>query len=114
MANRSIIGDDQMKSYFPSAHCSFCEPYYGRLNFTSGSWWAESPFDWLQIDFNRTVQVCAVEIQGDVDVIAWVINFYLSFSSDGASWSNSTYENGTQVVSLTRWATSLLLFLQIF
>ncbi|XP_068704778.1 uncharacterized protein, partial [Montipora foliosa] len=43
-------------------------------------------------------QVCAVETQGDVDGIAWVIDFYLSFSSDGASWSNFTYKNGTQVI----------------
>ncbi|XP_068748140.1 lactadherin-like [Montipora capricornis] len=100
VANRSIIGDDQMNA--SSVQCSLCEPYFGRLNFTAGFGWvarsSNSLFDWLQIDFERTVQVCAVETQGDFVGLAWVINFYLSFSSDGASWSNSTYENGTQVI----------------
>ena len=115
MSNPSIISDDQMtaSSYYSSYWLHV--PHYGHLNDTRGGGWAarlsSSVSDWLQIDFERTVQVCAVETQGDVDSIAWVIDFYLSFSSDGASWSNFTYENGTQVVSLTRWVTSLVFFL---
>ncbi|XP_068689194.1 lactadherin-like [Montipora foliosa] len=88
-----------------SNYSSYWLPHYGHLNDTRGGGWAarlsSSVSDWLQIDFERTVQVCAVETQGDVDGIAWVIDFYLSFSSDGASWSNFTYENGTQVIFTT-------------
>ena len=104
MADPSIISDNQMTA--SSYYSSIWAPHYGRLNDTRGDGWSttlpSSLSDWLQIDFERTVQVCAVETQGDVDGDEWVIDFYLSFSSDGASWSNSTYENGTQVVSLTR------------
>ena len=79
-------------------------PKYGRLNDTRGDGWSprkgKNPFDWLQVDFGRTVEACAVETQGDVDGDEWVIDFYLSFSSDGISWTNTTYGNGTQVVSL--------------
>ena len=116
MADPSIISDDQMTA--SSYYSSYWLPHYGRLKNTRGGGWTarlpSSVSDWLQIDFERTVQVCAVETQGDVDGNEWVIAFYLSFSSDGASWSNSTYENGTQVVSLTRWVTSLLLFSESF
>ena len=112
MANPSIISDDQMTA--SSYYSSYWLPHYGHLNDTRDGGRAvrlsSSVSDWLQIDFERTVQVCAVETQGDVDGIVWVIAFYLSFSSDGASWSNFTYENGTQVVSLTRWVTSLVFF----
>ena len=113
VANPSIISDDQMtaSSYYSSRWL----PHYGRLNDTRGGGWAarlsSGVSDWLQIDFERTVQVCAVETQGDVDGNEWVIDFYLSFSSDGACWSTSTYENGTQVVSLTRGVTLLLFFM---
>ena len=104
MANRSIIGDDQMTA--SSSRSIFSRPFYGRLTSTLFFGWmastSNSLFDWLQIDFERTVKVCAVETQGNFGYNAWVIDFYLSFSSDGASWSNSTYKNGTQVVSLTR------------
>ena len=114
MANPSIISDDQMTASSNYSWTSYWLPHYGHLSDTRGGGWAarlsSSVSDWLQIDFERTVQVCAVETQGDVDGIAWVIDFYLSFSSDGASWSNFTYENGTQVVSLTRWVTSLVFF----
>ena len=106
VADRSIIGDDQMTA---SSYNGYTKaPHFGRLNGILYGWWAltsNSLFDWLQIDFERTVKVCAVETQGSPLYRAWVIDFYLSFSSDGASWSNSTYENGTQVVSLTRWVT---------
>ncbi|XP_068670713.1 lactadherin-like isoform X2 [Montipora foliosa] len=100
VADPSIISDDQMtaSSYYSSRWL----PHYGRLNDTRGGGWAarlsSGVSDWLQIDFERTVQVCAVETQGDVDGNEWVIDFYLSFSSDGACWSTSTYENGTQVI----------------
>ena len=103
VADSSIIGDHQM-----TASSSFGvtgAPRLGRLSMASLGWRAStsnSLFDWLQIDFERTVKICAVETQGGLGNNAWVIDFYLSFSSDGASWSNSTYKNGTQVVSLTR------------
>ncbi|XP_068752631.1 lactadherin-like isoform X2 [Montipora capricornis] len=100
VANPSIISDDQMTASLN--YSSYWLPHYGHLNDTRGGGWAarlsSSVSDWLQIDFERTVQVCAVETQGDVDGIAWVIDFYLSFLSDGASWSNFTYKNGTQVI----------------
>ncbi|XP_068679872.1 adhesion G protein-coupled receptor L4-like isoform X2 [Montipora foliosa] len=101
VAHRSIIGDHQMTASSLSGING--APYYGRLNMNRMGWRAStsnSLFDWLQIDFGRTVKVCAVETQGDFVGVpnAWVIDFYLSFSSDGASWSNSTYENGIQVI----------------
>ncbi|XP_068748139.1 uncharacterized protein [Montipora capricornis] len=100
VADSSIIGNDQMTA---SSHLHMSRASWGRLNSSGVVGWmastSNSLFDWLQIDFERTVQVCAVETQGGgLNGKAWVIDFYLSFSSDGASWSNSTYENGTQVI----------------
>lgn len=95
-------------SYFSSSW----QPHYGRLNDTRGGGWSASkranPSDWLQVDFGRNVEVCAVETQGDVNGNEWVIDFYLSFSSDGTSWTTYKYENGTQLVSQKLCASALL------
>jgi len=101
VADPSIIPDNQMtaSSYYDTDWL----PEYGRLNDSRGDGWStyysESIDDWLQIDFGRTVEVCAVETQGNVWGDEWVIDFYLSFSPDGISWTNYTDGNGAQAVS---------------
>ena len=101
VADPSIIPDSQMtaSTYFTNEHA----PHFGRINDTRGDGWgalyAKDPSDWLQVDFGRTAQVCAVETQGDTEGDEWVIDFSLSFSSDGVSWTHSEYANDTQVVS---------------
>ena len=77
-------------------------PEYGRLDDIRGLGWSaldsDGLYDWLQVDFGETVEVCAVATQGEVDNAEWVIDFYLSFSSEGATWTNYTDGNASQVV----------------
>ena len=77
MAIPSIISDDQMTA--SSNYSSYWLPHYGHLSDTRGGGWAarlsSSVSDWLQIDFERTVQVCAVETQGDVAVLRGLSTF---------------------------------------
>ncbi|XP_078381896.1 uncharacterized protein LOC144664624 [Oculina patagonica] len=100
VANPSSIQDNQMtaSSQFDDRHL----PSYGRLNNARGGGWcaeqANETNDWLQIDFNRTVEVCAVATQGDNDGIEeWVTDFKLSFSSDGGNWTTYRDANDTEM-----------------
>ncbi|XP_044168465.1 contactin-associated protein-like 2 [Acropora millepora] len=91
----SIIPDNQMtaSSYYSSSYY----PHFGRLHDIRGGGWAgktsSNPSDWLQVNFGRIALVCAVATQGDKYLNEWVIDFSLSFSSDGASWM---YSNDSQ------------------
>ena len=44
--------------------------------------------------------MCAVATQGDINGNEWVIDFSLSFSSDGASWVYSKDSHGKRKASL--------------
>ena len=98
----SIIPDNQMtaSSYFSSSYY----PHFGRLYDIRGGGWAgrtsRNPSDWLQVDFGRIALVCAVATQGDTYGNEWVIDFSLSFSSDGASWMHSNDSQGNKMASL--------------
>ena len=64
---------------------------YGRLNGTRGDGWcAKKPRqtdDWLQVDLGKTLWVCAVATQGDINGNEWTTDFKLSYSSDGSNWT---------------------------
>ena len=98
----SIVPDNQMtaSSYFSSSYY----PHFGRLHDIRGGGWAgrtsRNPSDWLQVDFGRIALVCAVATQGDTKGNEWVIDFSLSFSSDGASWMYSSDSQGNKMASL--------------
>ena len=98
----SIVPDNQMtaSSYFSSSYY----PHFGRLHDIRGGGWAgrtsRDPSDWLQVDFGRIALVCAVATQGDTAGFEWVIDFSLSFSSDGASWMYSSDSQGNKMASL--------------
>lgn len=93
----SIIPGNQMSA--STIYNDSTRAAYGRLNDNRGDGWcardATRTDDWLQVDFNRTVQVCGVATQGDNGgaLSAWVKSFQLSFSSDGSSWTTYAYEN---------------------
>ena len=76
------------------------EAAYGRLDDNRGNSRctrkATRTDDWLQVDFNRTVQVCGVATQGDNGGVlsAWVESFELSYISDGNVWT--TYEDADE------------------
>ena len=96
VANSSIIPDNQMSA---STQYNDSQAAYGRLNYNRGGWCAREANrtdDWLQVDFNRTVQVCGVATQGynDGENSAWVESFELSFSSDEKTWT--TYEDADE------------------
>ena len=95
------IADNQMTAsseYMPSRY----KAYYGRLHGTRGDGWCSrtghSNYDWLQIDFGRTVQVCGVATQGDVNGDNWTTVFKLSFSTDGSTWKTYRDEKNVEVV----------------
>ena len=88
VSNTGIILDSQMTA--SSEYSSSYKPYYGRLHGTRGDGWCSRPSnsnnDWLQIDFGKTIQVCAVATMGDVNGDEWTTVFKLSFSTDGNTW----------------------------
>ena len=82
-------------------------PSYARLHGDRGDGWCaleddDTPNDWLQIDFGKTVEVCGVATQGDIDGDEWVTEFELSFSSSGDSWETYKDTNGVNMVRF-RW-----------
>ena len=88
-------------SYTTSSYSSY-RAYNGRLHDTRGDAWCtavqNSNNDWLQVDFAKTVQVCAVATQGDVNGNEWVTDFKLSYSSDGNNWTLYKDTNGVEQV----------------
>ena len=95
VADPSVIQDNQMSA--STQYSDITQAAYGRLNDNRGDGWcarqANRTDDWLQVDFNRTVQVCGVATQGNNGVVlsAWVKSFQLSYISDGDVWT--TYED---------------------
>ena len=75
---------------------------FGRVNGSRGLGWcaknATYSREWLQIDFNKTIDVCAVATQGGR--IGWVKRFKLQFSSTGDNWMLYKTENGVTMVRL--------------
>ena len=75
-----------------------------RLNGNRGDGWCAKEGtrndDWLQVDFRKTVQVCTVATQGDINGNEWTTVFKLSYSSDGNTWTTYKYANGTKEVRL--------------
>jgi len=79
----------------------FYKPAYARLHGDRGDGWCalnayDIPNDWLQIDFGKTINVCGVATQGDINGNEWVEEFQLSFSPSGDSWE--TYRNTDGVI----------------
>ena len=99
LADPSAIQDNQMSA--STQYDDSTQAAYGRLNDNRGDGWcareATRTDDWLQVDFNRTVQVCGVATQGNNGRVrsAWVKSFELSYISDGNVWT--TYEDADKV-----------------
>ncbi len=89
-------------SSYSTVGCCDYRAYNGRLHDTRGDGWCsaipDSNNDWLQVDFAKTIQVCAVATQGDVNGNEWVIDFKLSYSSDGNTWNIYKDGNGADQV----------------
>ena len=104
VSSPGIIPDNQMtaSSYTTTDYSSY-RAYNGRLNDTRGDGWCsavpDSVNDWLQIDFARIIQVCALATQGDVNGNEWVTDFKLSYSYDGNSWEAYKDANGIDQVT---------------
>jgi len=86
-------------TYYSSSY----QPAYGRLYDRRGDAWcaatATGTEDWLQVDVEKTVVVCAVATQGDWGGSEWVTDFKLSYSSEGLFWNWYTDRKGAEVVS---------------
>jgi len=104
VSSPAIIPDNQMTaSSYTTTNPSSCRAHNGRLNDTRGDGWCsevpDSNNDWLQIDFKRIIQVCAVATQGDVRGNEWVTDFKLSYSSVGNVWTTYKDVNGADQVT---------------
>ncbi|XP_078382652.1 uncharacterized protein LOC144665303 [Oculina patagonica] len=103
ISSPDIIPDNQMttSSYHTTNYSSY-QAYNGRLHDTRGDGWCsairDSNNDWLQVDFAKKIQVCSVATQGDVNGNEWVIDFKLSYSSDGNTWTIYKDGNGADQV----------------
>ncbi|XP_078351880.1 contactin-associated protein-like 5 [Oculina patagonica] len=85
-----------------TARSSSHQPYYGRLNGDRGDGWCaklddNTPYDWLQIDFGKVIEVCGVATQGDINSNEWPIEFKLHFSSDGNNFKRYKDGNGAKM-----------------
>jgi len=97
VSNTGIILDSQITA--TSEYSSSYKAYYGRLHGSRGDGWcsrvSNTNNEWLQIDFRKTIQICGVATQGDVNGDEWTTVFKLSFSTDGNSWK--TYRDKQNV-----------------
>ena len=88
-------------SYTTTSYSSY-RAYNGRLYDTRGDGWCsatgDSNNDWLQVNFGKKIQVCAVATQGDVNGNEWVIDFKLSYSFDGNIWTTYKDSHGVHQV----------------
>ena len=101
VSSPSIIPDSFMRA--SSAFGDSYQPSYARLHGDRGDGWCaldddDTPSDWLQIDFGKTIEVCGVATQGDINGNEWVTEFELSFSSSGDSWETYKNINGVNMV----------------
>jgi len=99
VSNQLIIADNQMTA--SSQMSTSSQASYGRLNGSRGDGWcakqANSSHDWLQVDLGKTVQLCSVRTQGEVNGTRWVTDFKLRYSTDGTTWTPYMDANGAQV-----------------
>ena len=109
VSDTSKIPDYQLTAY--SWHGISFQAAYGRLNGSRSDGWcakeARRNDDWLQVDLGKTVQVCAVATQGDINGNEWTTDFKLSYSSDGNSWKTYKDLNGREVVRFYSWHSKL-------
>ncbi|XP_022804928.1 uncharacterized protein LOC111342145 [Stylophora pistillata] len=96
VANPDIISDQQMTAS-SQREVSF-QASHGRLN---GQGWCArngtSRGEWLRVDFNRTVDLCAVSTQGIER--SWVTEFKLSYITTKGNWISYKGADGKVVVS---------------
>ena len=101
VSSPSIIPDSFIRA--STTYTSYYQPAYARLHdYRGGGWCAlyqdDTPNDWLQIEFGRTIEVCGVATQGNG--FEWVTEFKLSFSLTGDSWETYTDTQGVTMVRL--------------
>ena len=65
-------------------------PNYGRLHFRRsghrmGAWCVRhnNRYQWLMVDFGRTMRITKMASQGRQDARQWVTQYYVSYSQDG-------------------------------
>lgn len=99
IANQKIVLDRQLTA--SSQLNTSAQASYGRLLGQRGVGWcaktANNSHDWLQVDLGRTVQLCSIFAQGEVNGFRWVTDFKLRHSTDGNTWKPYMDTNGAQV-----------------
>ena len=63
--------------------------YWRRSRARTGAWSARhnNHYQWLQVDFKRSMRVVKIAIQGRQDARQWVTNFFVKYSQDGANFA---------------------------
>ena len=64
-----------------------------------GAWSARlnNKFQWLKVDFGKTLKITKVMTQGRQDYAEWVTYFHLSSSFDGIHWQYYRHMNSDKV-----------------
>ena len=110
MENRNVKDDQITASNYLKNHA----PYEGRLNINGGRGWQAKytrKIEYLQIDFERELNITGVATQGQSTSNLFVKQYKLSTSDDGVKWIEYT-ENGTlQVRKIRRFKTNLVVAL---
>ena len=99
ISDQSIILDSKMTA--SSEFNNNFKAGYGRLNGKRGDGWCTKTNhqnDWLQVDLGKTIQMCAVATQGDINGNEWTEEYKLFTSSDGKTWKPYKDENGAEMV----------------
>jgi len=116
VADPGIIPDNQISAY--SYVSSNFYPYYGRLRGTRGYGWCAATCcnnqTWLQVDLGRTIEICGVATQGHRTGSYWVMEFKLSYSSDGNVWNTYLDADSTEKVIFNEINTMPCAFVGVF
>lgn len=75
--------------------------YWRRSRARTGAWSARhnNHYQWLQVDFKRSMRIVKIAIQGRQDARQWVKRFFVKYSQDGANFAEYK-ENSNRKVRL--------------
>ena len=73
--------------------------FFRRTGSRMGAWCARhnNRYQWLSVDFGRTMRVVKIATQGRQDYRQWVTQYYLSYSQDGAHFAEFKINSNRKV-----------------
>ena len=89
--------------------------FFRRTGSRMGAWCARhnNRYQWLSVDFGRTMRVVKIATQGRQDYRQWVTQYYLSYSQDGAHFAEFKINSNRKVSDIVLLAIQNLSFRQV-